>query len=81
MHLNSIARPLGHTMLEVQETQKVVPPEYHDFLPLFLEEGAWQYHYNDLAFTMKSISNLTSSLYLDLSIDSYIQNSRIKRNG
>jgi hypothetical protein len=40
LHLNSIARPLGHTVLDVQETRRVIPPEYHDFLPLFLEEGS-----------------------------------------
>jgi hypothetical protein len=39
LHLNSIARPLGLTVLDLQESQKVVPLEYQDFLPLFLEEG------------------------------------------
>jgi hypothetical protein len=24
---------------DTQETQKAIPPEYHDFLPLYLEEG------------------------------------------
>jgi hypothetical protein len=40
LHLNSIARPLGYTVLDVQETWKVISPEYHDFLPLFPEEGS-----------------------------------------
>jgi predicted aspartyl protease len=39
LHLDSIARPLGHTVLDAQETRKVIPPEYHDFLRLFLDEG------------------------------------------
>jgi hypothetical protein len=30
---------LGNTVLDAQEIQKVVPPEYHDFLLLFLEGG------------------------------------------
>jgi hypothetical protein len=29
-------------VLDAQETQKFIPPEYHDFLPLFLEEGLRQ---------------------------------------
>jgi hypothetical protein len=29
-------------MLDAQETQKVVLPEYHDFLLLFLKEGLWR---------------------------------------
>jgi hypothetical protein len=39
LYLDSIARPLDSTVLDAQETQKVVPPQYHDFLLLFLEEG------------------------------------------
>jgi hypothetical protein len=27
---------------DAQETQKVIPPKNHDFLPLFLEEESWQ---------------------------------------
>jgi hypothetical protein len=30
---------LGYTVLDAQETWKVIPPEYYDFLPLFLEDG------------------------------------------
>jgi hypothetical protein len=39
LHFDSIVRPLGLTILDAQETQKLVPPVYHDFLPLFLEKG------------------------------------------
>jgi hypothetical protein len=39
-HLNAIVRPLDHTVLDAQETWKVIPPEYHNFLLLFLEEGS-----------------------------------------
>jgi hypothetical protein len=38
-HLNSITRPLSHLVLNVQETLKVIPHEYHNLFPLFLEEG------------------------------------------
>jgi hypothetical protein len=38
MYLNSIARPLGYTVLDAQETQKVVHSKYHDFIALFLKE-------------------------------------------
>jgi hypothetical protein len=41
MNHNSVARTFGHTVLDLQETHKVVQPEYHDFLPLYLEEW-WQ---------------------------------------
>jgi hypothetical protein len=41
MHLNFIVKPLGHTFFDVQETQKVILSENHDFLPLFSEEGLW----------------------------------------
>jgi hypothetical protein len=40
LHLNSMARPLGHTMLDGQETRKVIPPACYNFLPLFLKEGS-----------------------------------------
>jgi hypothetical protein len=40
LHLDSIARHLGLLVLDAQKTQKVIPPKYHDFLPLFLEEGS-----------------------------------------
>jgi hypothetical protein len=38
--MDSIGRPMDGTLLDAQETRKVIPPEYHDFLPLFLEEGS-----------------------------------------
>jgi hypothetical protein len=37
-----MARPLDHMVLDAQETQKLMPPEYHDFQLLFLEEALWQ---------------------------------------
>jgi hypothetical protein len=40
LYLDSIVRPLGHKVIDTQKTQKVIPPEYHDFLPHFLEEGS-----------------------------------------
>jgi hypothetical protein len=42
LYPNFIARPLGYTVLDTQETQKVVALEYHDFLPLFLGDGSRQ---------------------------------------
>jgi hypothetical protein len=42
MLLNSTARPLSRTVLNVQKTQKIVPPEYLDFLPLLLEKELQQ---------------------------------------
>jgi hypothetical protein len=38
VQLNSIARPLSNTVLNIQETLRVIPGKYHDFLPLFLGE-------------------------------------------
>jgi hypothetical protein len=33
---------MGHTVLDAQETQKAILPEYHTFLLLFLEGELWQ---------------------------------------
>jgi hypothetical protein len=42
LHLDLIARPWGHIVLDAQETREVILPKYHDFLPLFLEDGSQQ---------------------------------------
>jgi hypothetical protein len=38
LYLNSTARPMGYTVLDAHETQKVIPPEDYNFLPLLREE-------------------------------------------
>jgi hypothetical protein len=40
LYLNLIARLLGHTLFDEEETWKVLSPEYYNFLPKFLEEGS-----------------------------------------
>jgi hypothetical protein len=43
MYLDSNARPFRHTVFDTQETWKLLPPEYHSVLVLFLKEGSgWQ---------------------------------------
>jgi hypothetical protein len=82
LHLDSIAGPLGHIVRDAQQTQKVISPEYHDFLPLFLEEGSRQLmpKHPDID-TTKSISNLTFNLHLYLYMKCHKQSPRLERNG
>jgi hypothetical protein len=68
-------------VLDAQETRKVIPPDYHDFLPLMLEEGLRQLPPKCPEIFNKSISNHTVNQHMDAYMDCHEQNSRLKRNG
>jgi hypothetical protein len=38
VYLNFITKPLGQIDFDIQEAVRIIPGQYYNFLPLFLEE-------------------------------------------